>query len=176
MSSPSPVQHGQEQAVARNAADTVKRVSQELGGKSANILIDDVDFETAVSEGVKAVMANSGQSCDAPTRMLVPANRHDEVLEIAKRTAEALVVGDPKGDGVDLGPVISQIQFDKIQGLIEKGIAEGATLVTGGPGRPAGLNRGYFVRPTVFGNVTRDMTIAIEEIFGPVLSIMPYTG
>lgn len=148
---------------------------RQLGGKSANILIDDVDFETAVSEGVKAVMANSGQSCDAPTRMLVPANRHDEVLEIAKRTAEALVVGDPKGDGVDLGPVISQIQFDKIQGLIEKGIAEGATLATGGTGRPAGLNRGYFVRPTVFGNVTREMTIAIEEIFGPVLSIMPYT-
>ena len=129
-------------SVARNAADTVKRVSQELGGKSANILLDDVDLEMAVSEGVRACMANSGQSCDAPTRMLVPARLHDKAAEIAKTTAEALIVGDPKVEGTDLGPVISQIQFDKIQGLISKGMAEGATLLTGGPGRPSGLNRG----------------------------------
>ena len=161
-------------SVARNAAETVKRVSQELGGKSANILLDDVDLDEAVSEGVKACMANSGQSCDAPTRMLVPVKFHDKVLEIAKSTAEALVTGDPVTEGTDLGPVISQIQYDKIQDLIEKGISEGGKLVTGGTGRPSGLNRGYYVQPTIFGNVTRDMTIAIEEVFGPVLAIMPY--
>lgn len=160
--------------VAKTAADTVKRVAQELGGKSANIILPDADLDHAVSEGVVSCFGNSGQSCDAPTRMLVPADRHDEALVIAKAAAEAIKVGDPQADGTDLGPVVSRQQFDKIQRLIEAGIKEGATLVTGGPGRPDGLNRGYYVRPTVFGNVSNDMTIAREEIFGPVLSILPY--
>lgn len=160
--------------VAKTAADTVKRVAQELGGKSPNIILADAEFEKAVADGVTACFANSGQSCDAPTRMLVPARRHDEALQVAKATADKLKTGDPKADGIDLGPVVSQTQFDKIQRLIEAGIAEGATLVTGGPGRPENLNRGYYIRPTVFGNVTNDMTIAREEIFGPVLSILPY--
>ncbi|UIK04129.1 aldehyde dehydrogenase family protein [Neorhizobium galegae] len=160
--------------VAKTAADTVKRVAQELGGKSPNIILADAEFEKAVAEGVTACFANSGQSCDAPTRMLVPARRHDEALQVAKAAAEKLKTGDPRADGIDLGPVVSQIQFDKIQRLIEAGITEGATLVTGGPGRPENLNRGYYIRPTVFGNVTNDMTIAREEIFGPVLSILPY--
>ncbi|MDY0884810.1 aldehyde dehydrogenase family protein [Dongia soli] len=160
--------------VAKTAADTVKRVAQELGGKSPNIILPDADFETAVTKGVEGCFGNSGQSCDAPTRMLVPLQRHDEALKIAKQAAEAHKVGDPKADGTVLGPVVSDVQFNKIQRLIESGIAEGATLVTGGTGRPEGLNRGYYVRPTVFGNVRPDMTIAREEIFGPVLSIMPY--
>ncbi|MCQ1779600.1 aldehyde dehydrogenase family protein [Neorhizobium galegae] len=160
--------------VAKTAADTVKRVAQELGGKSPNIILADAEFEKAVAEGVTACFANSGQSCDAPTRMLVPARRHDEALQVAKAAAEKLKTGDPRADGIDLGPVVSQIQFDKIQRLIEAGITEGATLVTGGPGRPENLNRGYYIRPTVFGNVTNDMTIARDEIFGPVLSILPY--
>ncbi|MBW6421435.1 aldehyde dehydrogenase family protein [Rhizobium sp. XQZ8] len=160
--------------VAKTAADTVKRVAQELGGKSPNIVLPDADFEKAVTDGVTTCFGNSGQSCDAPTRMLVPAARHEEALGIAKAAAEKLTTGDPRTEGVDLGPVVSQIQFDKIQRLIEAGIAEGATLVTGGPGRPENLNRGYYIRPTVFGNVTNDMTIAREEIFGPVLSILPY--
>ena len=160
--------------VARTAADTVKRVAQELGGKSANIILPDADFQQAVSEGVVSCFGNSGQSCDAPTRMLVPVARHDEALEIARTAAERLRVGNPQSADTDLGPVVSQQQFDKIQRLIEAGIKEGATLVTGGPGRPDGLNRGYYVRPTVFGNVSNGMTIAREEIFGPVLSILPY--
>ncbi|MBS7538030.1 aldehyde dehydrogenase family protein [Ancylobacter lacus] len=160
--------------VAKTAADTVKRVAQELGGKSANIILPDADFETAVSKGVSACFSNTGQSCDAPTRMLVPADRHDEALAIARATAETVKVGDPRAADTDLGPVVSELQFGKIQRLIEAGIAEGATLVTGGPGRPEGLNRGYYVRPTVFGHVTPDMTIAREEIFGPVLSILSY--
>ncbi|WP_105429179.1 aldehyde dehydrogenase family protein [Neorhizobium sp. T6_25] len=160
--------------VAKTAADTVKRVAQELGGKSPNIILADAEFEKAVADGVTACFANSGQSCDAPTRMLVPARRHDEALQVAKAAAEKLKTGDPHADGIDLGPVVSQVQFDKIQRLIEAGITEGATLVTGGPGRPENLNRGYYIRPTVFGNVTNDMTIAREEIFGPVLSILPY--
>jgi len=160
--------------VAKTAADTVKRVAQELGGKSANIILPDADFADAVAKGVSACFGNSGQSCDAPTRMLVPADRHDEALAIAKAAAEAIKVGDPRAEGTDLGPVVSQLQFDKIQRLIETGIAEGATLVTGGPGRPDGLNRGWYVRPTVFGHVTPAMTIAREEIFGPVLSILSY--
>ncbi len=160
--------------VAKTAADTVKRVAQELGGKSANIILPDADFETAVRKGVQGCFGNSGQSCDAPTRMLVPAERHDEALVYAKSEAETFVVGDPRSDETVLGPVVSQLQFDKIQRLIEAGIKEGATLVTGGPGRPENLNRGYYVRPTVFGNVSNDMTIAREEIFGPVLSILPY--
>ena len=160
--------------VAKTAADTVKRVSQELGGKSPNIILRDADFVAAVRSGVQSCFSNSGQSCNAPTRMLVPQERHDEALQIAKKTAEATRVGDPKADGVHLGPVVSEIQFNKIQKLIETGIKEGAQLVAGGPGRPEGLNRGYYVRPTVFGNVNNDMTIAREEIFGPVIAIMPY--
>jgi aldehyde dehydrogenase (NAD+) len=160
--------------VAKTAADTVKRVAQELGGKSPNIILADADFETAVRKGVEACFSNSGQSCDAPTRMLVPRDRHNEALAVAKKTAETQKVGDPKADGTILGPVVSEIQFNKIQRLIEAGMKEGATLVTGGIGRPEGLNRGYYVRPTVFGDVRNDMTIAREEIFGPVLSVMPY--
>ncbi|TWF54936.1 aldehyde dehydrogenase family protein [Neorhizobium alkalisoli] len=160
--------------VAKTAADTVKRVAQELGGKSPNIILPDADLAQAVSDGVTACFGNSGQSCDAPTRMLVPRDRHDEALSVAKTAAEAMTTGDPRNDDTNLGPVVSQVQFDKIQKLIEAGIAEGATLVTGGPGRPENLNRGYYIRPTIFGNVTNDMTIAREEIFGPVLSILPY--
>jgi len=160
--------------VAKAAADTVKRVAQELGGKSPNILLPDADFPAAVRSGVEACFANSGQSCDAPTRMLVPADRQEEVLALAKAAAETFMVGDPRAPGTQLGPVVSRVQFDKIQRLIESGIAEGARLVTGGPGRPEHLNRGYYVRPTVFGAVTSDMTIAREEIFGPVLSVVTY--
>jgi aldehyde dehydrogenase (NAD+) len=160
--------------VAKTAADTVKRVAQELGGKSPNVILPDADFARAVRKGVNACFGNSGQSCDAPTRMLVPADRHDEALAVAKEAADAHNVGDPRSTDTRLGPVVSQLQYDKIQRLIESGISEGATLVTGGPGRPENLNRGYYVRPTVFGHVTPEMTIAREEIFGPVLSIMSY--
>jgi len=161
-------------AVAKAAADTVKRVSQELGGKSANIVLDDADLQKAVSQGVSNCFSNSGQSCNAPTRMFVPRGKQDQAIEIAKAAAAKAKVGDPFAEGTTMGPVVSEVQFNKIQGLIQKGIDEGATLVTGGVGRPEGLNRGYFVRPTVFANVTNDMTIAREEIFGPVLSILPY--
>jgi aldehyde dehydrogenase (NAD+) len=160
--------------VAKAAADTVKRVHQELGGKSANILFDDVDLPTTVTKGVAGCFGNSGQSCNAPTRMFVPRDRHDDAAGIAKEAAEKFTVGPADGPNTRLGPVVSEVQFKKIQDLIESGIKEGATLVTGGPGRPADLNRGYYVRPTVFANVTPDMRIAKEEIFGPVLSIMPY--
>lgn len=160
--------------VARNAAPTVKRVAQELGGKSANILLDDVDFASVVARDVSRMCVNSGQSCNAPTRMLVPAGRMDEAAAIAAAAADAIVVGDPLADGTVIGPVVSEAQYNKIQGLIQAGIDEGATLVAGGPGRPDGLTSGYFVRPTVFANVTNDMTIAREEIFGPVLSIIGY--
>jgi aldehyde dehydrogenase (NAD+) len=161
-------------AVAKAAADTVKRVAQELGGKSPNIVLPDADLAKAVSGGVISMFTNSGQSCNAPSRMLVPRNKHDEAAAIARATAEKVKVGDPFAEGTQLGPVVSEVQYNKIQGLIQKGIAEGATLVCGGPGRPEGLNRGYYVRPTVFANVTNDMTIAREEIFGPVLCILPY--
>jgi aldehyde dehydrogenase (NAD+) len=161
-------------AVAKGAADTVKRVAQELGGKSANVILDDADFESAVSGGAAHCFNNSGQSCNAPTRMLVPQSRHDEAKEIAKRQAQKTKVGDPFDADTVNGPVVSEMQFNKIQGLIEKGIKEGAELVVGGPGKPEGLNAGYFVRPTVFANVNNDMTIAREEVFGPVLSILPY--
>jgi aldehyde dehydrogenase (NAD+) len=160
--------------VAKSAADTVKRVSQELGGKSPNIILDDADLEDAVGKGVRACLSNSGQSCNAPTRMLVQRGQHDAALKIAKRVAEEHKVGDPNAADTVLGPVVSTAQYNKIQALIESGIKEGATLVTGGMGRPDGINRGAYVRPTIFGNVTPDMTIAREEIFGPVLSIMPY--
>ena len=160
--------------VAKAAADTVKRVAQELGGKSANIILDDADFGKSVKGGVRACFNNSGQSCNAPTRMLVPRARMAEAAAIAKEAAAAVVAGDPRAEGTTIGPVVSAAQFAKIQGLIERGLAEGAELVAGGPGRPAGLDRGYYVRPTVFANVRNDMTIAREEIFGPVLSILPY--
>jgi aldehyde dehydrogenase (NAD+) len=159
--------------VARNAAPTVKRVHQELGGKSPNIILEDADFAKAVAGGVGSVMMNSGQSCNAPTRMLVPAKKMDEVIAIARATAEAHTVGDPNGNS-KMGPVVSEVQWNKIQGLIQKGIDEGATLVSGGVGRPEGLDKGYYVKPTVFANVTNDMTIAKEEIFGPVVSILGY--
>ena len=161
-------------AVAKAAAETVKRVTQELGGKSANIILEDADLQKAVAGGVIGCFGNSGQSCNAPTRMFVPKSMQDQAIAIAKATAEKVKVGDPFADGTNLGPVVSEAQFNKIQGLIKKGIDEGATLVTGGLGRPEGLNRGYYVRPTVFANVRNDMTIAREEIFGPVLAIMPY--
>ncbi|MEQ8306360.1 MAG: aldehyde dehydrogenase family protein [Hoeflea sp.] len=160
--------------VAKSAADTVKRVAQELGGKSPNIILADADFETAVKSGVEGCFGNSGQSCDAPTRMLVPQDLHDEAVGIAKRAAEAMVTGDPKDPATDLGPVVSQVQYDKIQALIASGIQDGATLVTGGRDRPDGLEQGYYVKPTVFAAVTPDMRIAREEIFGPVLAIMPF--
>lgn len=159
--------------VARNAASTVKRVHQELGGKSPNIILEDADLKAAVKSGVRSVMNNSGQSCNAPTRMLVPRQRMAEAIAIAKEIAEATTVGDP-ASGAMLGPVISDVQWSKIQGLIKKGIEEGATLVAGGPGKPAGLDKGYYVKPTVFANVTNTMTIAREEIFGPVLTIIGY--
>jgi aldehyde dehydrogenase (NAD+) len=159
--------------VAARAAPTVKRVHQELGGKSPNIVLEDADLHKAVTGGVRAMMMNSGQSCNAPSRMFVPRARMDEAKGIAKAAAEAMTVGDPNGNA-QLGPVVSQAQFDKIQGLIEKGVAEGATLVTGGPGRPDGLERGWYVKPTVFADVTNAMTIAREEIFGPVLAMLGY--
>ena len=160
--------------VAIRAAPTVKRVNQELGGKSANILLDDVDWQKAVTEGVKLCFRNSGQSCNSPTRMLVPAARMAEVAAIAKAVAESIKVGLPTDADAEMGPVVSDVQWNKIQDLIQSGIKDGATLVTGGPGKPDGLGTGYFVKPTVFANVTPDMRIAREEIFGPVLSIMAY--
>jgi aldehyde dehydrogenase (NAD+) len=159
--------------VARAAAPSVKRVTQELGGKSPNILLDDVDLERAVSGGVKAVMANAGQTCTAPTRLLVPRELLPDAVEIARRTAEALSVGAPATDPF-LGPVASKAQWDKVQRLIRSGIEAGATLVCGGPGRPDGLERGFYVKPTVFSDVRPDMEIAREEIFGPVLCLFPY--
>ncbi len=161
-------------AVAKAAADTVKRVAQELGGKSANIVLGDANLEQAVAGGVRACFTNTGQSCNAPTRMFVPRALQDQAIAIAKKTAEATPVGDPRVDGKHIGPLSSKAQFEKVQGLIQKGIAEGATLVAGGVGRPEGFAKGYYVKPTVFANVKNDMTIAQQEIFGPVLSILPY--
>ena len=164
-------------AVAKAAADTVKRVSQELGGKSANIVLDDADLAKAVSSGVTSMMLNSGQSCNAPSRMFVPRAKNDQAIAVAKATADKVKVADPMSEAAtpgSIGPVVSEVQFNKIQALIKKGIDEGATLVAGGPGRPENMNRGYYVRPTVFANVTNDMTIAREEIFGPVLTMLAY--
>ena len=160
--------------VARLAAPTVKRVHQELGGKSPTILLDDADFERAVKSSVMHVFQNSGQSCNAPTRMLVPANRLAEVEALAKKVAESTIVGDPTSEKTAVGPVVSKIQFDRVESYISKGIAEGARLVAGGEGRPDGLQKGYFVRPTIFSGVKNDMLIAREEIFGPVMAILPY--
>ena len=159
--------------VAKAAAPTVKRVAQELGGKSPNIILEDADFPTAVGGGVKHVMQNSGQSCNAPTRMLVPAGKMAEAIGIAKEAADSTTVGDPNGNA-QMGPVVNRVQWEKIQRLIKAGIDEGATLVTGGVGRPDGLDKGFYVKPTVFANVTNDMTVAKEEIFGPVVSILGY--
>jgi aldehyde dehydrogenase (NAD+) len=161
-------------AVATAAAPTVKRVTQELGGKSANIILDDADVAAAVKAGVQGCVLNTGQSCNAPTRMLVPRTRLGEAVAAAKQAAEAVKPGDPAAAGTNIGPLASEAQFDKVQRLIRQGIEEGAELVAGGPGRPDGIAKGYFVRPTVFANVRNDMTIAREEIFGPVLSIIPY--
>src|SRR5882757_9843916 len=159
--------------VARLAAPTVKRVAQELGGKSPNIVLDDAAFAENVASGVVTMMGNSGQTCSAPSRMLVPAARMVEAIDVARKAAEGVTVGDPNG-GSALGPVVSGTQFEKIQALIAKGIDEGATLVAGGIGRPDGLTTGYYVKPTVFADVTNDMTIAREEIFGPVLVVIGY--
>ncbi len=161
-------------SVAQESAKTVKRVTQELGGKSANIILDDADFQAVISRDMAGMCVNTGQSCNAPTRMLVPEARMDEAAAIAKATAEAIVVGDPAAEGTQVGPLVSSMQFEKVQGLIQKGIDEGAKLETGGVGRPDGMNRGYFVKPTVFSHVSNDMTIAQEEIFGPVLSLIGY--
>jgi aldehyde dehydrogenase (NAD+) len=161
-------------AIAASAAATAKRVAQEMGGKSPNIILQSADLEAAVRTGAEACFANTGQSCDAPTRMLVHRSQHDAAVAIAVAAADAVVAGDPRETATTMGPLVSKMHFDKVQGLIAKGIDEGSHLACGGLGRPAGLNRGWFVRPTVFGNVTNDMTIAREEIFGPVLAILPY--
>ena len=161
-------------AVAKASATNVKRVSQELGGKSPNLILDDNSFNTSITNGVIHVMGNSGQSCNAPTRMLVPKSRHDEAITIAKSALEKVKVGDPLDLNSDLGPLVSKNQFDKVQKLIKKGIEEGANLVAGGTGRPNGYEKGFYARPTIFGNVSNQMVIAKEEIFGPVLAIIPY--
>jgi aldehyde dehydrogenase (NAD+) len=160
--------------VAKSAADTVKRVHQELGGKSANIILPDANLAAAMPGGIATCFGNSGQSCNAPTRMLVQRAQQTDAVAIARDAASTYVVGDPRSDKSTLGPVVSKTQFDKIQKLIAAGIEEGARLVTGGLGRPEGLTRGYYVRPTVFADVKPSMRIAREEIFGPVLSIIPY--
>jgi aldehyde dehydrogenase (NAD+) len=161
-------------AVATAAAPTVKRVTQELGGKSANIILDDADLVAAVAGGVQSCFMNTGQSCNAPTRMLVPRAKMAQAAAVAKEAAAAVKVGDPAADGTTMGPLANEAQFDKVQRLIKKGIEEGAELVTGGAGRPEGIKKGYFVKPTIFANVNNEMMIAREEIFGPVLSIIPY--
>ncbi len=166
--------------VAKAAADTVKRVAQELGGKSPNIILEDAPLRKAISSGVLHCFNNSGQSCNAPSRMLIPEHLYEEAVAIAAETAPGATVGDPQDPDIKLGPVVSELQFNKIQALIEKGIEEGAGLVCGGPGRPEDLAEhlqdGYFVRPTVFRDVNNDMTIAREEIFGPVLCMIPYSN
>ena len=160
--------------VMKTAADTVKKVALELGGKSANILLDDADFPKAVKQGVQTLMVNSGQNCNAPSRMLVPEDRLDEVEALAAAVVARSVVGDPLAEGTTMGPLANAAQFRRVQSLIEQGVAEGAKLVAGGPGRPQGIERGFFARPTIFSRVSSGMTIAREEIFGPVLSILPY--
>jgi aldehyde dehydrogenase (NAD+) len=161
-------------AVTKDAADTVKKVTLELGGKSPNILFADADVENAVKRGVFGCFYNSGQSCNAPTRMLVERRIYAKVLEIAKTTGESQQVGDPAREGRHIGPVVSALQFDRIQNLINAGISEGATLLVGGPGKPDGFDRGHYVRPTIFCDANNDMRIAREEIFGPVLTIIPF--
>lgn len=160
--------------VAKAASDTVKRVTQELGGKSPNIIFADADLEKAVSAGVTSMMGNTGQSCNAPSRMLVQSSVYQQAVEIAKQAAAQVAVDDPMKEGWHIGPLSSRVQFDKVQGLIEKGIEEGAELVIGGTGKPDGLDAGYFVKPTIFAGVNNQMTIAQEEIFGPVLTMIPF--
>lgn len=160
--------------VAKAAAETVKRVAQELGGKSANIILDDADLESAVRNGVDGCFANSGQSCDAPTRMLVPRVAYEQAIEFARDQAQRMRLGDPMDPATHLGPVASKQQFEKIQSLIQSGIEAGARLVVGGLGRPEGMSTGYYVKPTIFADVDRDMRIVREEVFGPVLVIIPY--
>ncbi len=160
--------------VAQAAAPTVKRVHQELGGKSAHIVLDDADLERAVAGAVRSLSTNTGQSCNAGTRLLVPRAKQEAAKAAAKAAAEKIRVGDPQAETTHMGPVAGRAQFERVQRYIEKGTEEGATLVAGGPGRPEGLERGFFVRPTVFADVTNDMAIAREEIFGPVLAILPY--
>lgn len=160
-------------AVSQNAAPTIKRVALELGGKSANVILPEADFNAAIPAGVQGVMMNSGQSCNAPTRMLVPEARYEEAAGLAAKAAEATTVGAPDS-GAAIGPIANRAQFEKVVSLIEEGVKEGAELLAGGPERPEGINRGYYVKPTVFGRVTPAMRIAREEIFGPVLSIMTY--
>ncbi|HET8937778.1 MAG TPA: aldehyde dehydrogenase family protein [Polyangiales bacterium] len=160
--------------VSKAASDTVKRVSLELGGKSANIILEDADLPTAVGGGVLHMMNNTGQSCNAPSRMLVHRSRYAEAVAIAKATAETIKAGDPAAEDTTMGPLSSKAQFEKVQGLIKKGTEEGARVVTGGPGRPDGLTKGYFAKPTVFADVNNNMTIAREEIFGPVLVMIPF--
>jgi aldehyde dehydrogenase (NAD+) len=162
--------------VAKAAAESVKRVAQELGGKSANIILESAPLEKAVVSGVRNMFSNSGQSCNAPSRMLIPVQLYEEAVTIAAAAAEKTVVGDPLAEGTHIGPVISENQYNKIQGLIETGIKEGAKLAAGGLGKPEGLETGYYVRPTVFRDVNNDMTIAREEIFGPVLCMIPYSS
>jgi aldehyde dehydrogenase (NAD+) len=161
--------------VARAAAGNVKRVSQELGGKSANIILESAPLQEAVSHGVGSMFSNTGQSCNAPSRMLVPESLYDDAVAIAAKVAENIQPGDPQDPATRMGPVVSDAQYNKIQGLIESGLREGAQLVCGGLGKPEGLERGYFVKPTIFRDVNNDMTIAREEIFGPVLCMIPYT-
>jgi aldehyde dehydrogenase (NAD+) len=160
-------------AISKAAADTLKRVTLELGGKGANLIFADAS-EKAIKNGVLRVMNNSGQSCNAPTRMMVEESMYEKAVSVAAEVADSIKVSSGHEDGRHIGPVVSEVQFDKIQNLINKGVEEGAKLVAGGPGRPEGLNRGYYVKPTVFADVTQDMTIYNEEIFGPVLSIMPF--
>jgi aldehyde dehydrogenase (NAD+) len=160
--------------IAKAAADTVKRVAQELGGKSANILFDDVGLEAAVKRGVLNCFSNTGQSCNAPTRMLVQESGYEKAVAVAKATANAMKLGDPKAHGKHLGPVVSEMHYNKIQGLIQAGIDEGAVLQAGGTGKPEGFEKGYYVKPTIFSHVHNKMTIAQEEIFGPVLVLIPF--
>ena len=161
-------------AVAKAAANTVKRVTQELGGKSANIILDDVDIPATVAKGVRYCMGNSGQSCNAPTRMLVPEQHMEQAIEAARDAADSIKLAQPEVEGNHLGPVVNNTQWTKIQNLIQAGIDEGATLITGGTGRPENFDRGYYVKPTVFAGVNNDMQIAREEIFGPVIALIPY--
>lgn len=160
--------------VSKAAADTVKRVALELGGKSPNIILQDAPLEKAVKKGVRDVMSNTGQSCNAPTRMLVPRTHYDEAVNVARETAENIRVGDPQDSTTHMGPLVSEQQYQRVQALIEQGIAEGARVVVGGPGKPAGLEAGSYAKPTIFADVNNDMTIARQEIFGPVLCMIPY--
>jgi aldehyde dehydrogenase (NAD+) len=161
-------------AVTRDAAETVKRVTLELGGKSPNLVFADCDLEARVAASVRECMFNTGQSCDAPTRLLVERSCYGEALRIAKQTADSITVGDPTQEGDHIGPLFDKIQYDRVQAMIKMGLAEGATLLAGGPGRPEGLAKGWFVNPTIFADVSNDMRIAQEEIFGPVLVIIPF--